>query len=450
MLLIGGGALLFLVLVGLVLAWVLTRRTGDDMVAQANEYYHASSFTKAIDAYSQYLEKYPSHKDAGVARVRLSLSRMRQATQGGDWPNALKVAGREIQAISGEETFATEARPELAAMLPEIAEGLAKKAQADQDPALADLADESLALIEKYLPSSARPQTRLEDIESLIALTRARSPGRPPPRDRGRDPQGSRGRTQEGYQLRAGCSKVSCSSTTPASRKRSKSVSQAEQTVVERSTGPGEPGRRTGIEAAGDGRAGAADRRCSFHGRRPARLRRCRRRAYGSTPPMGRCCGEEISASRRASARSDVRRLQPPTSPAIRYWSAGRQEVLRVAAATGLVRWRFPLGGPFDAHRSSSGPGARRHAVRAAGVDRPGERRSSGYVQLPQAAGGSAGSRRGERSTRSASIRASSCSPRRTAVAGRWSTWATITGARGHAARPRRPLPGRGRERRGE
>ncbi len=65
LLLIGGGALLFLVVVGLVLAWVLTRRTGDDMVAQANEYYHASSFTKAIDAYSQYLEKYPQPQRHG-------------------------------------------------------------------------------------------------------------------------------------------------------------------------------------------------------------------------------------------------------------------------------------------------------------------------------------------------------------------------------------------------
>ncbi len=145
--------------------------------------------------------------------------------------------------MSGEEAFATEARPELASMLPDIAEGLAKKAQSDQDSALADLADESLALIEKYLPSSARPQARLEDIESLIGLTRreiARGDRLRATVAEIRKAAGE-GRTQEGYQLRRALLTDYPALVDDASLSEAiQSVSQAEQAVVARIDKPRE------------------------------------------------------------------------------------------------------------------------------------------------------------------------------------------------------------------
>ncbi len=393
LLLIGGGALLFLVVVGLVLAWVLTRRTGDDMVAQANEYYHASSFTKAIDAYSQYLEKYPSHKDAGIARVRLSLSRMRQATQGGDWPNALKVAETEIQAMSGEEAFATEARPELASMLPDIAEGLAKKAQSDQDSALADLADESLALIEKYLPSSARPQARLEDIESLIGLTRreiARGDRLRATVAEIRKAAGE-GRTQEGYQLRRALLKEYPALVDDASLSEAiQSVSQAEQAVVARIDKPreslaAEPESKV-LATVSLARRTVAAQVSTATGRLAFAV--AGGAAYGVNAADGK-----VLWRRDIGFEASVRSVEFPPTPTSDQPGAdpllvsrGRQEVLRVAAATGQVRWRFPVGESFDAHPVvfedqvlvATGSGRLVSLNLESG-------RSSGYVQLPQA-----------------------------------------------------------------
>jgi TolA-binding protein len=203
LLLIGGGALLFLIIVGIILVVVLSGRGADGTLAQAHEYYAQGSYTQAEERYSEFLEEYPKHNGAGSARVKLSLTKMRQVV-GTDWPKALEVAKTEIPLISGEETFAADGRPELASMLPDIAEGLANKAHSTQDGQLADSAEEALALVEKYVPSSSRPQDRLQEIEALIALTR---------REIARGERltstvneivkaAEEGRTREGYELR--------------------------------------------------------------------------------------------------------------------------------------------------------------------------------------------------------------------------------------------------------
>ena len=390
--LIGGGTLLFLIIIMVVLFVVLKGRGADDILAQANDYYAAGSYTKAEDSYSKLLEKFPKHPGAGLARVKLSLSKMRQVV-GSDWPRALEAAQTEIPLISGEETFAAEARPELASMLPDIADGLANKAHSTQDAQLADLAEEGLALVEKYVPSSARPQDRLQDIEAVIALTRleiARG-------ERLRETveaivkAAEEGRTQEGYELRRGLLKeyptlFEDSNLSDAIR----IVSQAEQAAVERiaksvsaittepetkavatialaQRSPGSPVSGVGEERVFAVAGGAV---------------------YGLEAIEGK-----VLWRREVGFEANVRGpLFPPTPISERpgadplLVSRSRQEVLRVEASTGKICWRFPVGEPFDAHPVVFGSRVlvATRSGRLVSVDIE-SGNSSEYIQMPQA-----------------------------------------------------------------
>ena len=173
LLLIGGGALLFLVIAGGVLYWALNRRTGDETFKMAEDFYRSGSYTKAIAQYTKFLEDFPSHDSVSLARVKRGLARLRQTTDHAtDWPKSLEVANEVLVEIAGEEAFHTEARPELVAMLPKIAQGLADRARADLNATLTDKSEEALALVNKYVPASSRPATKLTDIQALLALTR--------------------------------------------------------------------------------------------------------------------------------------------------------------------------------------------------------------------------------------------------------------------------------------
>ena len=73
---------------------------------------------------------------------------------------------------AGMDTLAFRSRLTNSAKVILISDGLANKAHRDQDGAMADLAEEGLALVEKYVSKSSRPQDRLDEIVGLIALTR--------------------------------------------------------------------------------------------------------------------------------------------------------------------------------------------------------------------------------------------------------------------------------------
>ena len=172
LLLIGGGLLLLGLIIGGILYWALTRRSGDEMLALAEEDYRNGSYTQAIKKYGDYLGDFPTHPGVSTARVRSGLAKLRQATdRSSNWPKSLEVANEVLTEIAKEEDFRKEAGPELVAMLPKIAEGLAEDSRADLDPALVDKTREAVALVNKYIPARSRPVTKLADIEALLALT---------------------------------------------------------------------------------------------------------------------------------------------------------------------------------------------------------------------------------------------------------------------------------------
>ena len=171
LMLVGGGTLLLMVIGGGALGYFLTRETGEEVFATAEEDYRAQKYTNAISKYERFLERFPSHPKVSIARVRRSMARIRQAVESGsDWERALSTTTRELPLIKSEEAFQTEARPDLSRLLPDIYAGFvdsaSKAVDTTQKQSLLDKSTQALQLIDnpEYLPGSLRKTVQL-DIE---------------------------------------------------------------------------------------------------------------------------------------------------------------------------------------------------------------------------------------------------------------------------------------------
>ncbi len=180
MFLIGGGVLVLLVICGATVALILTRRGGDEKLAEARKYRDAGAFAQSIVAYREFVDGYGQDPSWSNARMELSLVRLRQALEGGsDFQPALEIARTELDALENDKSFdqqkLAEARPELADILPKIASGLADQADASSDPAaaqeLAKSAADALVLCRnaKYVSKELRNDAALDDVEKKLA-----------------------------------------------------------------------------------------------------------------------------------------------------------------------------------------------------------------------------------------------------------------------------------------
>ncbi len=132
LILLGGGGLILLVLAGLMLYFLLTRGSGDELYQLAEDDYASQSYLQAIAKYERFLDRFPRHPKATQARVRVGLARMRQKVEASDWDGALKTCGEEIARIRSEAAF-QDARPELAGVLTALYQGLVEDARKRSD-----------------------------------------------------------------------------------------------------------------------------------------------------------------------------------------------------------------------------------------------------------------------------------------------------------------------------
>jgi PQQ-like domain len=173
LILAGGGALALLVLCGVLVTWMLNSESGDEMLRSARDARDAGSYTQSISQYEKYLEQYQRHSEWSLARVELAMVRVRQATESGNFPLALDVAQGELKEIEKEPEF-DKAHAEMAALLPQIARGLADRAEAATDPETAaksvEAANAALTLCSntKYVPKSLRDETELDDVQKTL------------------------------------------------------------------------------------------------------------------------------------------------------------------------------------------------------------------------------------------------------------------------------------------
>lgn len=174
LILFGGGAILLLLFVGILLLWSLNRRTGDELLAAADADYQAGAYTQAIHKYDKFLEDFPRHPQAGAARVRRGLAQVRQVFQSQSLLQVLESTKQILSEISPLTEFHAEADAELTALLPQLAENLARTALQKTDPQFVEGAREALSLCRRFIPQDKRPSAKLGEIETTLQLAERR------------------------------------------------------------------------------------------------------------------------------------------------------------------------------------------------------------------------------------------------------------------------------------
>ncbi|MGL6193515.1 MAG: hypothetical protein ACRC2T_01690, partial [Thermoguttaceae bacterium] len=173
LLLYGGTGTLLLLLFAAVLYYSIYRHGADEYMKAGDTANNSGKYAEAVEAYTTFLEKFPNHQDVSKAVIRRSLSKMRIVVeQKTDWPGALETAKNEIAVIILEPDYREEAQAEITAMLPTIAENLADSARKKKDEKLLALVEEALLLVQKHVPASSQPVSRLQKSQADIDYTK--------------------------------------------------------------------------------------------------------------------------------------------------------------------------------------------------------------------------------------------------------------------------------------
>ncbi len=177
LLLVGGGALILLILIGIAIFFVLKRETAAEILGEADEQYRSGAYAQAIKLYERYLDKFPDDPNVSMARVRVGTAKLWQRVDARDKRPALEAVGEILPQIENEPAFG-DARPELASILSEIAQGFATQAKEEPDiekaQELLDLAVKAMEYVNNpsYIPTSQRKtiETKLARIREDMQL----------------------------------------------------------------------------------------------------------------------------------------------------------------------------------------------------------------------------------------------------------------------------------------
>ena len=174
LILLGGGGLVLLLLCGAAVWWLLNWESADQQLASARAAVDSGAYAQAIEHYQEFLNGNSRHPELSTARVQLAMVRIRQATEARSYAAAFDLAVKELNEIEDEEDF-DEAQGELAALLPQIALGLAQ--QAEQADVGSTEATQSIELTNKaldlsnnvaYLPKKLRDETKLNVVRETL------------------------------------------------------------------------------------------------------------------------------------------------------------------------------------------------------------------------------------------------------------------------------------------
>ncbi len=176
LILAGGGGLVFLILLGGTLWWLLGRESGDQVLGRADQALKSGQYVAAIDQYAHFLKDFPGHPEHSRARVQLAMVRIRQPTESKDFAAAVISAENELKAVEDEKAFKElDVHGELAALLPQIAQGLADQADkanptSDDAKKFSDLAGQAIALYNNaaYVPKSLRDEAKLASVQDTL------------------------------------------------------------------------------------------------------------------------------------------------------------------------------------------------------------------------------------------------------------------------------------------
>ncbi len=167
-----GGLLVFLLIAGAALYWLVGRRDTDAMLEAAMAKYRGGNYPAAVESYGELLKAVAADdKRASRARVWSALARLRMATASvADGKATVTSASQILKELLSEDAL-PEAREELAGILPDLAERLAAAAQQQQSTELVEATKESLILVKEHVAKAQQPGQRLAEINASLELT---------------------------------------------------------------------------------------------------------------------------------------------------------------------------------------------------------------------------------------------------------------------------------------
>jgi outer membrane protein assembly factor BamB len=393
LILMGGGGLVILILACGFFIYAMNYTSSGTILKQADEDYRSGSYAQAIVKYNKFLDKKPEKSQASLARVRIGLAKLRQATpNGANWSAAVQVAEEEVKTMSLESEF-KEAHAELGAMLSTIAEGLVAEARKKPSDALVSKTRQILAMLETRVPKESRPATKIDEVRASLGIAE-RDLARGNELDKTLAAMEKATKNLKTADAYAACGVLLHQYPDLADNLRLKTmmltVSLAQQKLVKTVS-------QTQIPAKGEAQTAAIRSvtlaQCDAKNKVPdadgqIALAAVDGAVYGLDAVSGRVLWRQMVGF-------DTNPLAASFPPTPFSQEAGsdvlvvaptHNELLRIEGATGRVKWRYPVGEPFDAHPVIAGDkvllatrGGKLITIAAVSGE------SSGYVQFPQA-----------------------------------------------------------------
>jgi outer membrane protein assembly factor BamB len=168
------GIIIFLLLIGGGITFVLTREDADQVIGKANEQYDNQNYQAAQDMYMSFLESFGNDNQySSMARARITMTELYKAAEFKQEPWQAVELEKEKLPLVADEPGMNEERPNLAALMVDIAANLADSAgratETEKKQSLLAVLDEQLMLMEnpQYMMSSVKV-TLASQIQNVI------------------------------------------------------------------------------------------------------------------------------------------------------------------------------------------------------------------------------------------------------------------------------------------
>ncbi len=355
----GGGALVvFLLLIGL-FVWIMMRTDKDKLFDAADSDYRGGSYVQAIAKYNTFIEKFGADDRASLARVRIGLAKLWQATpNGANWSTALQVAEEEVNKMAMENAF-KDAHSDLASLLSKIAENLVAEARKKPTADLVAKARKALEMAEnpRYVPKELRPESKLGEARASLGIAEHEL-ARGNELDKALAAMQKATKASKTADAYAACGTLLHQypdmTNDPRLKKMLLAVSAAQQALVqpvsEAKSAAKDEAQTATIRSVtlaqcdAKGKVGDADGQIALAAVDGA--------VYGLDAVTGRVLWRRMvgfDANPQAATFPPTPLSPEPGSDALVVATA-HNELLRLEAATGRLKWRYVVGEPFDAN----------------------------------------------------------------------------------------------------
>ncbi|MGB7737428.1 MAG: PQQ-binding-like beta-propeller repeat protein [Thermoguttaceae bacterium] len=390
----GGGAFVVFMLIIGVLIYAMNYTSSDKIFNAADGDYRGGSYVQAIQKYHTFIDKFPSDDRASLARVRIGLAKLWQATpNGANWSAALQVAQEEVDKMARENSF-KEAHSDLASLLTKIAESLVAEARKKPTAELVAKARQALAMAEKpeYVPKELRPESKLADARASLGIAEHDLA-------RGNELDKALAAMQKATkELKTADAYAACGvllhqypdmTNDPRLKKMLLAVSGAQQalvkTVAEAKHAATDEAQTAAVRSVTLAQCDAKNKAPDADGQ--IALAAVDGAVYGLDAVTGRVLWRRMvgfDVNPQAAAFPPTPLSPEPGSDALVVATA-HNEILRLDGGTGRVKWRYAVGEPFDSNPVVSGDKillATRSGKLITIAAPSGESKS--YVQFPQ------------------------------------------------------------------